>query len=145
MKKRNDVVRIGFGSSSLLLVFVVISFVSFAVLSLSSALTDRNLTAKIYEKNLSYYDACNLAEEQLSQIDTLLENAYLNSSSPEEFYEKVSAETTFTIPVSEFQELSVTVSHHYPEDEGDTLYDVTGFQLFNHHTPAIESDLPVFQ
>lgn len=145
MKKNKEVIRIGFGSSLLLLVFIVISFISFAVLSLSSAITDRNLTQKIYDKNIAYYEACNLAQEQLAQIDTLLQNAYRESISEEKYFEVVSQNSKFTIPVSEYQDLFVEVTHQYPKKDGDCFYKITAFHLVNIYTPEAEQFLPVMQ
>ena len=92
MKKRKSIGSMSVGSSILLLVFVIVSLVSFAVLSLSSAITDKKLTAQISEKNSSYYQACNLAEEYLAQIDSNLQTAYESSISEEGFYELVSTD-----------------------------------------------------
>ena len=79
MKKKQGM-SISIGSSTMLLIFVVISLVSFSVLSLSSAITDRKFTDKIKQKNLTYYNACNLAEEKIAEIDAMLAEAYAISS-----------------------------------------------------------------
>lgn len=145
MKSKKEHIRIGFGSSLLLLVFVVISFVSFAVLSLSSAITDQKLSNKIYQKNIDYYNANNLAQEQLATIDAKLAKAYEMVNTPEEFYELVSPESKFSIPVSEYQELQLTVEHNYPVNAGEKFYKITQFQLVSIKTTELNTDLPVFQ
>lgn len=145
MKSKKEHIRIGFGSSLLLLVFVVISFVSFAVLSLSSAITDQKLTNKISQKNENYYKASNLAQEQLAKIDEKLAKAYELAEDSDEYYELVSSESKFTIDVSDYQELQVSIQHKYPEDSGDCFYDITQFQLVSVNTPELDTDLPVFQ
>jgi len=68
MKKKQGM-SVSIGSSTMLLIFVVISLVSFSVLSLSSAITDKKFADKVKQKNISYYDACNLAEEQLAEVN----------------------------------------------------------------------------
>lgn len=145
MKKRKSIGSMSLGSSILLLVFVIVSLVSFAVLSLSSAITDKKLTAQISEKNSSYYQACNLAEEYLSQIDSNLQTAYESSISEEGFYELVSTGSDFSIPVSDFQELYVSVTYTYPQKEGDNFYSINEWKLVNTTTPEIDNTLPLMQ
>ena len=145
MKKRISIGSMSLGSSILLLVFVVVSLVSFAVLSLSSAITDKKLTTQISEKNRSYYQACNLAEEYLAQIDSNLQTAYESSISQEGFYELVSTGSNFSIPVSDFQELYVAVTYTYPQEEDDTFYTIDEWKLISTNTPEIDNSLPLMQ
>ena len=145
MKKRKSIGSMSLGSSILLLVFVVVSLVSFAVLSLSSAITDKKLTTQISEKNSSYYQACNLAEEYLAQIDLNLQTAYESSISQEGFYELVSTGSNFSIPVSDFQELYVAITYTYPQEEGDTFYTIDEWKLISTNTPEIDNSLPLMQ
>ena len=143
MKKRKSIGSMSLGSSILLLVFVIVSLVSFAVLSLSSAITDKKLTTQISEKNSSYYQACNLAEEYLAQIDLNLQTAYESSISQEGFYELVSTGSSFSIPVSDFQELYVAITYTYPQEEGDTFYTIDEWKLISTNTPEIDNSLPL--
>ena len=145
MKKRKSIGSMSLGSSILLLVFVVVSLVSFAVLSLSSAITDKKLTTQISKKNSNYYQACNLAEEYLAQIDLNLQTAYESSISQEGFYELVSTGSNFSIPVSDFQELYVAITYTYPQEEGDTFYTIDEWKLVNTTTPEIDNTLPLMQ
>lgn len=145
MKKRKSVGSMSLGSSILLLVFVVVSLVSFAVLSLSSAITDKTLTTQISEKSIEYYEACNLAEDQLAQIDSKLQAAYESSISKEGFYELVSTGSDFTIPVSDLQSLLVSLTYTYPEQSGDTFYIINDWKLVNVSTPEIDNSLPLLQ
>ena len=61
------------GSSSLLVVFLVLCLVTFAVLSLSSARSDDAFSEKLANRKTAYYTAVNRAEGVLSCIDTALE------------------------------------------------------------------------
>ena len=47
------------GSASILLVFVILCLVSFAVLSIVSANADSKLSARVLERTTAYYAACN--------------------------------------------------------------------------------------
>ena len=46
------------GSASILLVFVILCLVSFAVLSIVSANADSRLSTRVLERTTAYYDAC---------------------------------------------------------------------------------------
>ena len=69
MHKKHASPGMNIGTSSILLVFVILCLVSFATLSLSSALADRNLSDKATEKTLSYYKAQNLAQMKIAETD----------------------------------------------------------------------------
>lgn len=144
MKKKNSM-SISIGSSTLLLIFVVISLVSFSVLSLSSAITDQRFTEKIKQKNISYYDACNLAEEQLCALDTELAEAYAASETEADYFKQVSSGTTISIPVSDYQELQVVTEFLYPLNEGDGFYRIASYSLINVNTPELEEGLMLLQ
>lgn len=143
--KRKQGMSVSIGSSTMLLIFVVISLVSFSVLSLSSAITDKKFTENIKLKNLSYYNACNQAEELLAEIDIELAKAYATTDSKAAYIELVSESTVITIPVSEYQELQVIVNHLYPENEGDTYYEIESYTLVNVNTPQIDEGLMLLQ
>lgn len=57
-----------FGLSSLLVVFLALSLLTFAALSLSSAKNDDELSLKLAEHRADYYSACSKAEEILAEI-----------------------------------------------------------------------------
>lgn len=144
MKKKTGM-SVSIGSSTMLLIFVVISLVSFSVLSLSSAITDKKFTEKIKQKNLTYYDACNLAEEGLCAIDTMLSQAYASCSNAEAYFAKVSKGTTIAIPISDYQELQVVITYLYPEKEGDSYYTIESYSLINTGTPDLDDGLMLLQ
>lgn len=75
MKKKSFPIT-NIGSVSLMMIFIVLSLVTFATLSLSSATGDYQFSQKIATHNTSYYEACNEATNRLSEIDSLLETTY---------------------------------------------------------------------
>ncbi len=143
MKKNNFGMSIG--SSSLLLIFVVLSLISFSVLSLSSSLADRKLADKVVTKNFAYYEACNVAEEKLSTLDLHLFNLYNEGISKEDYFAQVMQGTSFAVPVSQYQALQVDVTFLYPEQSGDSFYEITSWKLVNVDTPQIDDSLPVMR
>ncbi len=64
------------GSSSLLVVFLVLCLTTFAILSLSSAKSDYSFSERMAEHKSNYYEASSHAEDILADIDRLLEQTY---------------------------------------------------------------------
>ncbi|MGC4020345.1 MAG: hypothetical protein QM793_14725 [Muricomes sp.] len=79
-KKQLPIVNIG--SSSLLVVFLVLCLVTFATLSLSSAKSDYNFSKKLAERRTEYYQASGKAQLLLDSIDKILSETYQNSTLP---------------------------------------------------------------
>ena len=63
---------INIGSSSLLMVFLVLCLTTFAILSLSSAQSDYSFSKKFAEHKTEYYEASSRAEMILGEIDQIL-------------------------------------------------------------------------
>ena len=143
--KRKQGMSVSIGSSTMLLIFVVISLVSFSVLSLSSAVTDRKFTENVKIKNLSYYNACNQAEDEMGVIDANLAKAYASCESEGSYFAEVGESSTITVPVSEYQELQVKLKHLYPLNEGDTYYRIESYTLVNVNSPEIDEGLHLIQ
>ncbi len=73
MKKNKDQSSfVNIGSSSLLIVFVILCLATFAILSLSSAKSDYSLSERLAEHKGRYYEASSKAETILEEIDSTL-------------------------------------------------------------------------
>lgn len=126
--------NLNIGTSSLLLIFIVLSLVSFAVLSLSSALTDKRMTESNLDRTTNYYNACNEAERNLKDMDA----AYI-----QEYKEKGSVSVTnneLTIPVNDTQTLDIKVAVHEPDADGSTI-DVIKWKIENISVPQIDDSI----
>ena len=120
-KKREFTMNIGL--PSIMLIFVVLCLISFGVLSLVSANADRKLSQKVLDRSVAYYNACNLAEEKLCEIDTALKNAYQENPDRAAYISAISAlPTEFTFEISEIQYLEMTLSYLYPDSKEDPFY-----------------------
>lgn len=128
-KKRSDSFGINVGISSLLLVFVILCLVSFATLSLVSANANKKLNDKVISRTESYYNACNEANERLSNIDASLIDAYILSSSEDEYRSIVGETIDFAITVSEMQTLHIKADINYPVSDDDTFYTITSWKV----------------
>ena len=146
MSNKTNHVNLNLGTSSLLLIFVVLSLVSFAVLSLSSALSDKKLTEKTVEKNVSYYEACNEAYEQLADLDKKLIDIY-KASADEAAYLKACEELDLemVIPVTQYQGLEVKVTPNYPSSDNDVFYNISSWKLIHTSEPKLDFSINVMK
>lgn len=132
------------GSSSILLIFVILCLVSFATLSIVSANADYKLGQKILTRTTAYYDACNQAEESIAAIDRTLWDVYAVSANAEEYFSTVGHSKSYLIPVSDLQNLSIEIEILYPKTKGDTCYRIKSWQLQNAEQLKYNDSLPVF-
>lgn len=64
------------GASSLLVIFLILCLVTFAILTLTSAKSDADFAEKLAHHKMNYYTACNTAESTLDGIDAILADAW---------------------------------------------------------------------
>ena len=64
------------GASSLLVIFLILCLVTFAILTLTSAKSDADFAEKLAHHKMNYYAACNTAESTLDKIDAVLADAW---------------------------------------------------------------------
>lgn len=119
------------GSASILLVFVILCLVSFAVLSIVSANADSKLSSRVLERTTAYYNACNQAEQSLAVMDKTLRRMYESSDSEESYFAAVGHGKSYVIPISDLQSLQVTIEILYPKSAYDTFYQITAWQVLN--------------
>lgn len=140
-KAKDTTFPINIGSSSILLVFVVLCLVAFATLSIVSANADAKLSAKIAERSQAYYQAQNQAVLCLGALDHSLAEAYEASTSTEEYFTMVGQEKTYHFPLSDMQSLSIKVNIIYPENPGDTFYEITSWQVITTSNVEYENSM----
>lgn len=143
MKQKRYGVNVG--SSSLLIIFVIVCLVSFAALSIVSANSDYKLTKRMAQRATDYYSACNSAYRALADIDRTLLSIYETSGSEEDYYAQTGHTKSFAYPVSDIQSLRVVIEIHYPESSGDARYTITEWRLITTGTLEYDQSLPVFQ
>lgn len=131
---------VNIGSASMLVIFIILCLVTFAVLSVASANKDFAYSQKIAQRTENYYEASNKAEEILDEIDQILEKNYLENkencldSIPQELENlegidfSAFPEISYEIPMNENQALHISLSLRIPEKEGDSLYTITSWQ-----------------
>lgn len=141
-KKKYPVVNIG--SSSMLVIFIILCLVIFSVLSLASANNDYAYSRKIADRTTAYYEAVSEAETLLSQIDTILYEArvqegdgWLDTAAQTfkdagipalQITEGAAPRLSYQVPISESQALLVTLSLRTDARAGEPLYTIEGYQ-----------------
>lgn len=127
-KKRNNF-TLNIGTSSVLLIFIVLCLVSFAVLSLSSAVSDYRISQKVSSHTMDYYNACNEAEETLASVDNYLKELYESGISRSTYFETVGRNLNYAFDISDIQSLEVGLHVLYPKADGDPFYEITCWRV----------------
>ena len=133
---------INIGTSSILVTFVLLALVTFAALSYMSARSDYVLSKEAADRTASYYDANRMAEIYLANIEALLSKHLASVGSSKEYYdgidalfsdnEKIEVTTgddgtkfmSYTIAVTNGQNLNVSLKAHYPDSSDDSLFKI---------------------
>ncbi|MCR4704940.1 MAG: hypothetical protein K5641_02630 [Lachnospiraceae bacterium] len=116
------------GSSSILLIFVVLCLVTFAVLSVVSAQVDYNLSKKLAARNMKYYEACGEAEEFLGNLVVSLKEIEAQSANEQEYFAQAGESSQFSIELTKQQRLEVQVQVLYPPRDG-AYYKLNSWQV----------------
>ncbi len=107
------------GASSVLLIFMVTSLVSFATLSMVNSSADNRLTQKLEEKNTAYYKAVHEANAYLAATDNMLsEGGNLEGESQTKSFE-----------INDSQSLVVTIILNDNPEVYGRYYTVTQWQI----------------
>jgi len=118
------------GSTSILLIFVTLCLVAFAVLCVVSSNSDRKLGGKVIDRTTEYYSSCNHAQRIIAQIDDELVTAYNSTDNKQDFYTAVGGSVrTFVIDIDSTRKLHVSLSINYPENEGEAFYKITSWYI----------------
>ena len=145
MAKKKKGLPLNVGTSSVLFIFVILCLVSFAILSLSSAMSDYKLSSRVSENSQAYYNACNTAEEQLASFDKTLKDLYDTGISRTGYYESVGKKKTFAVPINDIQTLEVEIRILYPVQSGEAFYDITSWKTDTTGELDYDDTLPVFK
>ncbi len=139
-KKSEPEFHINVGSSSILLIFVILCLISFATLSIVSANADAKLSRRVTERTTAYYEACNQAQADIANMDDTLASVYADSLDEEDYFAAVGHNKSYRIPISDLQTLSVTLDILYPTASGDPFYRITSWQVISNDTGLEEEE-----
>ncbi len=128
------------GSSSILLIFVLLCLICFAALAIISAKADSKLSRKVLERTTAYYNACNEAEIALAGIDNTLADVYANSADVNEYFATVGHSKSYVVAISDTQSLHVTIEIVYPKVDGEAFYHITSWQVLSDQDSSTIND-----
>ncbi len=123
------------GSASILLVFTVLSIISFATLTLVNSKADYNLSNKLANRQEAYYTACHEAYAFIAAINSGYD------------YQSEDGIIMKSIPINDNQTLDITLSENTDIEatEDSYQYVVTQWQIVNHSDFDYDYTLPVKQ
>lgn len=126
------------GAASILLIFLTLSLVSFAVLSLETATADLRLTQKSASYTQNYYAAMHNAEGFLADTDAFLANAYASSSADESAYFEAAGGASLSqdFPISDLQYLHVELTVIFPSEDEQSSHDHALFSEDGSFSPS---------
>lgn len=140
---KNKRYGVNVGSSSILIIFVVVCLVCFAALSIVSANSDFKMTRKMADREIAYYTACNDAYQALYDIDMTLQSLYESVDAEEEFYIQAGTQKSFAYPVSDIQSLQVTITIQYPKNDQEPFYEITEWRVITTGMLEYDETLPL--
>lgn len=145
MKQRTNI-----GSSSLLLIFIVLCLVTFGLMSLSNARSDWDLARKNAGAVLTYYDADSQGEEFLRLADRTVKEVWSAEADSDrrakqlkerlkDFYQEESGTIRTDIPMDFGQVLHIELQF---DDEAD--YRILNWKVYNQDVYDIDDKIPVW-
>lgn len=156
--------RVHIGASSILIIFVLLCLVTFAMLSLVSANADYKLSEKTAQSVTCYYQADAQAETQLTLIEEALKTAAdrtPDGAQPADFYKILSDvllpmdgvstvmdEDTFIIQyqmeIDNHRALQVSLQPVFPLENPAKRYTLTGWQVIQTSEWNPDNSIPVW-
>ena len=127
------------GAASILLIFLVLSLISFASLTLVNSRADYVLSKKMQDRSIAYYKACHEASAFIAENEPAFKELSKNV-----FEEHDSLKKSFYL--SEFQTLDVSIKPQLAESEDAPSYRVCEWRVVTHDEDVIyDETLPVMK
>lgn len=129
----------GSGIISILMVFMLLCLITFAVLTLSSARADLAYSEQTAERTQNYYAAELRASQRLQEIDEELQTTYNKKKGTEQ------EQICFTEPIDVTSALEVKLRICDPQENGKKRYVIEKWQTVSVGEWKLEETLPVMQ
>ena len=123
------------GSASILLIFAVLSLISFATLTLVNSKADYNLSNNLAKRQEAYYRACHEGNAFVAAVYSGYE-----SSARDGIIKK-------SIPITDNQSLDITLMSNIGNNSlnSSKKYTITQWQIVNHDDEDYDYSLPVYK
>ncbi|MGI6069642.1 MAG: hypothetical protein ACOYBE_04360 [Blautia sp.] len=141
MKRKPTLVTLGI--TSLFLIFSILCLVILSLLTWNSSRLDLQMSQKSMEQTAAYYTASAQASGLCQSVDAYLEKNYQDSQDLREYQESLARISEldsriiwdddeqvirFTVPVSDTQDLQVTVKALYPQHDKDPYLEILSWK-----------------
>ena len=123
------------GSASILLIFTVLSLVSFSALTLVNSKADYNLSNKLAQRQEAYYRACHEGNAFVAAVYSGYE-----SDMSDGIIKK-------SIPITDNQSLDITLMSNIGNNSlnSGNIYTISQWQIVNYDDEDYDYSLPVFK
>ena len=121
------------GSASILLIFTVLSIISFATLTLVNSKADYNLSTNLADRQKAYYEACHKGNAFVAAVnsgyETGMEDGIMRAS----------------IPITDNQSLDISIIANSANNtaNSDNKTGILQWQIVNHSNFSYDTTLPV--
>lgn len=151
-EKSRTTTSLGIGTTSILMVFVILILVTFSILSLSGAKTDQKLGNMTLKRTQDYYEAENQAEKKLAEIDQKLYFAkgqmdFVNTLSDIDgiIILEEKKQVSYKEIMSDKQYLDVLIQLQWNDGKQIYQYKKIRWQTVVTGEWTVEDDIPVYQ
>ena len=135
------------GTSSLLVIIVILSLICFAGLSIVSASADYKLSQKLATRTSAYYQGTSDANQQLASLHEAFSQIYAESTDADSYFAKIKESyadsLTYSYPISDTHSLKVAVHALYPENADGAFFAIDQFQIISTQELQLDESLPV--
>ncbi|MBR4667364.1 MAG: hypothetical protein IKO76_01255 [Butyrivibrio sp.] len=123
------------GSASILLIFTVLSLISFATLTLVNSKADYNLSTNLANRQSAYYKACHSGQAFVAAV---------NSGYKDEEHQNIAQKS---IPITDNQTLDISIAVNNSNNSENLIkkYTITQWQIVNNADEEYDYSLPVFK
>ena len=123
------------GSASILLIFTVLSLISFATLTLVNSKADYNLSTNLANRQTAYYEACHSGQAFVAAV-----NSGFKSNDEDDIIKK-------SIPITDNQSLDIAIISNISNNyvNSDKNYTILQWQIVNNADEEYDYSLPVFR
>ena len=132
-KKREAPAHVG--SASVLLIFTVLSLISFSALTMVNSKADYNLSYKLSQRQDAYYKACHRGNAFAAAVNS----GYISGAENGIMKE--------SIPITDNQSLDITLTPNNSKSIGNSnnSYVITQWKIVNYENDGYDYTLPVFK
>ncbi len=123
------------GSASILLIFTVLSLISFATLSLVNSKADYNLSSNLAERQSTYYKACHSGQAFVAAVNSGYETGIEDGIIKE------------SIPITDKQSLDIAITLNNSDNlyNSTNKYTISQWQIINNADDDYDYSLSVFK